>query len=117
MRTAIVLFLGLLLAGAAPPPMRSACADDYLTIETVRGTIFEIKPAPEPFKTADIFFSGPRPCERMWLQVLKTDAVRCRVGAPIQVTGIVTMDVENHSWEIGPTRNEFITLGDDFICG
>jgi hypothetical protein len=114
--------LAVVLAGVpgSPPAraqvQRSACADDYLTIETVRGTIIEIKPAPEPFKTADIFFSGPSPCDRMWMQVLKMDAARCRVGNSIEVTGVVTMDVENKSWEIGPTKNDFMTLGQDFTC-
>src|SRR5882757_5436263 len=116
------LVLALALAGSlALRPARAqfqptACADDYITIETVRGTILEIKPTPEPFKTADIFFSGPSPCDRMWMQVLKTDALRCHVGNAIEVTGVVTMDVENKSWEIGPTKNDFMTLGEDFRC-
>ena len=124
MRLFVSFLVFLIAAGAAPappggppPPARAQCADDYVTIETVRGTIIEIKPAPEPFKTADIYFSGPSPCDRMWMQVLKTDAARCRIGAPIEVTGVVTMDVENHSWEIGPTKNEHMILGDDFSCG
>jgi hypothetical protein len=33
------------------------------------------------------------------------------------VTGVVTMDVENMSWEIGPTKNDYMTLGQDFTCG
>jgi hypothetical protein len=116
----LVPALVLVAAPGADPAraqyQRSACADDYLTIETVRGTILEIKPAPEPFKTADIFFTGPSPCDRMWMQVLKTDAERCRAGNDIQATGVVTMDVENMSWEIGPTKNDFMTLGQDFTC-
>ena len=83
MRGVALLLLALVTVGAAPPPTRAACADDYLTVETVRGTIIEIKPAPEPFKTADIFFSGPSPCDSMWMQVLKTDAnplvFRCKM--------------------------------------
>lgn len=116
MRGVALLLLALITVGAAPLPTRAACADDYLTVETVRGAIIEIKPAPEPFKTADIFFSGPSPCDRMWMQVLKTDAERCRVGNAIEVTGVVTMDVENMSWEIGPTKNDYMTLGQDFTC-
>jgi hypothetical protein len=118
MRGIALLVLALVLVGS--PGIRTAraqsCADDYVTIETVRGTIIEIKPAPEPFKTADIFFSGPSPCDRMWMQVLKTDAERCRVGNGIEVTGVVTMDAENKSWEIGPTKNDYMTLGQDFTC-
>jgi hypothetical protein len=36
---------------------------------------------------------------------------------PIVVTGVVTMDVENQSWEIGPTKSEYMTPGVDFTCG
>ena len=118
MRGAALLLLALALVGspAVRPARAQSCADDYVTIETVRGVIIEIKPAPEPFKTADIFFSGPSPCDRMWMQVRKTDAERCRVGNGIEVTGVVTMDVENKSWEIGPTKNDYMTLGKDFTC-
>ena len=121
MRVIALLALALVVGAPAIHPARAqfqpaACADDYVTIETVRGTIIQIKPAPEPFKTADIFFSGPSPCDRMWMQVLKTDAERCRVGNTIEVTGVVTMDVENKSWEIGPTKNDYMTLGEDFTC-
>ena len=117
MRVIGLFLLVLVFAGAAaPPPLRAACADDYLTIETVRGIIIEIKPAPEPFKTSDIYFSGPPPCDRMWMQVLKTDASRCRVGRPMEATGVVTRDVENASWEIGPVESTYMTLGSDFHC-
>jgi hypothetical protein len=112
--------LAVLIAVAWIPTSQvhaASCADDYLTIETVRGRIIAIKPAPEPFKTADIYFSGPSPCERMWMQVLKTDAARCRAGMAIAATGVVTMDVENRSWEIGSTNGEYMTLGRDFHCG
>jgi hypothetical protein len=113
---ALALADSLAMRPARAQYQRSACADDYLTVETVRGTILEIKPAPEPFKTSDIYFSGPSPCDRMWMQVLKTDASRCRVGNAIQATGVVTMDVENKSWEIGPTKNDYMSLGEDFTC-
>ncbi|HEY4265120.1 MAG TPA: hypothetical protein VGM72_07375 [Micropepsaceae bacterium] len=119
MRRFVPILACFVAAGSMPaqPARGASCADDYLTIETVRGRILEIKPAPEPFKTADIYFSGPSPCDRIWMQVLKTDAARCRAGMPIVVTGVVTMDVENQSWEIGPTKSEYMTPGVDFTCG
>ena len=108
----------LILACSSPgsPSRAQSCADDYLTIETIRGSIVSINPAPEPFRSADIDLTGPAPCTRMWMQVLKKDAQRCHVGGRIEGTGVVTADVENHSWEIGPTKNAFLTLGDDFTC-
>ncbi len=87
-----------------------------MTIEMIRGTIVAINPAPEPFKSADIDVTGPSPCTRMWMQALKKDAQQCHVGGWIEVRGVVTLDVENHSWEIGPTKNEYMTRGDDFTC-
>jgi hypothetical protein len=113
----ILAFLITVDSVPARPVRAASCADDYLTIETVRGTIIEIKPAPQPFKTADIYFSGPAPCDRMWMQVSKADALRCRAGMAIEATGVVTMDVENSSWEIGPTKTDYMTLGADFTCG
>ena len=109
---------GLILVGSSPssPSRAQSCADDYVTIETIRGTIVAINPAPEPFQSADIDMTGPPPCTRMWMQVLKKDAERCHVGGRIEVTGVVTADVENKSWEIGPTKNAYMTLGDDFTC-
>lgn len=107
-----------ILAASTPPASTAArsCADDYFTVETIRGTVIEIKPAPEPFPSADIYLSGPAPCTRMWMQVLKKDAEKCRVGGRIEVKGVVAADVENNSWEIGPAKNEYLTLGDDFTC-
>ncbi|HEX3483574.1 MAG TPA: hypothetical protein VHT51_00850 [Micropepsaceae bacterium] len=120
MRSAALIIFGFLLSAAAPtpPPQRAACADDYLTVETLRGIILEIKPAPDPFKTADIHFSGPHPCEDVWIQVLKADAARCREGASIEATGVVTMDAEagDNSWDMGPAKNDYMTLDDDFHC-
>ena len=108
----------LILAGSSPSSTSRAqsCADDYVTIEMIRGTIVAINPAPEPFKSADIDVTGPSPCTRMWMQALKKDAQQCHVGGWIEVRGVVTLDVENHSWEIGPTKNEYMTRGDDFTC-
>ena len=108
-----------LAALSAQPSTRAhgdSCADDFVTIETVRGTIIEIKPAPEPFRSADIFLSGPQPCTRMWMQVLKVDAEQCRIGGAVEARGVVTSDSENNAWQIGPVKNEYMTLGDDFTC-
>lgn len=109
----------ILVAGSLPalPARAQSCSDDYTTVETVGGTILEINPAPEPFKTADILFSGPSRCDRIWMQVLKADAARCRIGGRIQATGVITMDTEANAWDIGPTKNEYMTLGQDFTCG
>jgi len=109
---------GLILVGSSPssPSRAQSCADDYVTIETIRGTIVAIKPAPEPFQSADIDLTGPAPCTRMWMQVLKKDAARCHVGGWIEVRGVVTADTENNSWEIGSNKNEYMTFGDDFTC-
>ena len=80
-----------ILACSSPgsPSRAQSCADDYLTIESVHGTIVSINPAPEPFQSADIDLSGPAPCTRMWMQVLKKDAARCHVGGSIEVRGVV----------------------------
>src|SRR5215470_14539304 len=120
MRIFVLVVLALVFFGSirsTPLHAQSSCADDYLTIEMVRGTILEIQPAPEPFKTADIFFTGPSPCDRMWMQVLKPDAARCRVGAVLEANGVVTSDPENNAWQIGSAKNEYMTLGADFSCG
>jgi hypothetical protein len=93
-----------------------SCVDDYLTIEMVSGTILDIKPAPDPFKTADIYFTGPTPCYRMWMQVLKPDAAPCRIGATLEATGVITSDPENNAWQIGSAKNEYMVLGEDFSC-
>jgi hypothetical protein len=109
----------VLVAAAAPGSNRAqaqSCADDYVTIENIRGIIIDIKPAPEPFRSADIYISGPAPCTRIWMQVLKSDAEKCRIGGEIELRGVVTSDSENHDWEIGPVQNEYMTLGDDFTC-
>ncbi len=109
------------LAVLAAPPFAPAhaqtCADDYLSAETIRGQIIDIRPAPEPFKTADIYFTGPAPCDRIWMQVFKTDAGRCRIGQPIEAKGIVTSDPENNAWQIGSVIGEYMMLGQDFTCG
>jgi hypothetical protein len=93
-----------------------SCSNDYVTIETIRGTIMDIRPAPEPFPTADIYLSGPTPCARLWMQVLKSDAAQCRIGGGIAVRGVITSDEENHAWQIGSPENEYMTLGRDFTC-
>ena len=110
----------ILLAAAAPGSNRAqaqSCSDDYVTIENIRGIIIGIKPAPEPFRSADIYVSGPAPCTRIWMQVLKSDAEKCSIGGDIELRGVVTSDSENGDWQIGPVQNEYMTLGDDFTCG
>jgi hypothetical protein len=105
----IAAFLAAVLVVGCAMPARLAraqsCQDDYVTIETIRGTIIDIKLAPEPFKTADIYLSGPTPCDRIWMQVFKTDAARCQVGNAIEVRGVITSDVENNAWQIGSPKN------------
>jgi len=104
--TAIAIALTLFAAHPAQRAHADSCANDFVTIETIRGTIIDIKPAPEPFRTADIYLSGPAPCAAMWMQVLKPDAEKCRVGGAIEVRGVVTSDAENNAWQIGPVDNE-----------
>ncbi len=112
------MVLTLVLSGAAGARSAQAqsCADDYVTIENISGTIIDIKPAPEPFRSADIFLSGPAPCTRMWMQVLKSDAEKCRIGGAIDVHGVITSDSENDAWQIGPVQNEYMTWDEDFTC-
>jgi hypothetical protein len=116
-RLALIVLAFAAIAARPPEPGRDgSCADDYVTLETIRGTIIEIKPAPEPFQSADIYLSGPPPCTTMWMQVLKRDADRCHIGGQISVRGVVTSDAENNAWQIGPEQNQYMTLGDDFTC-
>ena len=118
MRVAAFLLAVLILGCSMPMRLARAqsCQDDYVTIETIRGTIIDIKPAPEPFKTADIYFSGPTPCDRIWMQVFKADAARCQIGNAVEVKGVITSDQENDAWQIGSAKNEYMLLGDDFTC-
>jgi hypothetical protein len=119
MRPAALIFVAVALAWSADPtaPARAqSCADDYATIETIRGTIIDIKPAPEPFQSADIYLTGPAPCTRMWMQVLKKDAENCRIGGSLEAEGVITQDAENNAWEINPPKNDYMTLGEDFTC-
>jgi hypothetical protein len=53
----------------------------------------------------------------MWMQVLKRDAENCRIGGSVEAKGVITEDAENHSWEINPPKNDYMTLGEDFTCG
>lgn len=109
-------------AGVAlsPVPLETSraqlCSNDYITIETVIGKILSIDLAPEPFQSADIFIAGHDPCERLWMQVLKKDALQCRVGDRIVAKGVITSDPENLAWQINPERNEYMLLGADFSC-
>ncbi len=113
---AIALAATFLVVHPAQRANAQSCANDSVTIETIRGSIIQIKPAPDPFRSADIYFSGPAPCTAMWMQVLKQDADKCRVGGAIEVRGVVTSDDENNAWQIGPVDNEYMTLGQDFTC-
>jgi hypothetical protein len=101
---------------AAPPRVHAQCSDDYLTVENVGGEIMDIVPAPEPFRSADIVMSGPKPCERMWMQVLKVDAVQCRPGDHVEAKGVVTSDPDSDAWQINPEKNEYMLLGQDYTC-
>jgi hypothetical protein len=117
MRLVGVFVLALVGMGAlAPIRALVACPDDYVSIETVIGTIIEIDEAPDPFKSADIFFAGPAPCTRMWMQVLKVDAAQCRIGDRVEAKGIITSDPDNGAWQINPERNEYMLLNADFTC-
>ncbi|HEX5282140.1 MAG TPA: hypothetical protein VFW28_18825 [Micropepsaceae bacterium] len=113
---AIAFAVTLLAAHPAQRAHAQSCADDAVTIETVRGTVMDIKLAPDPFPSADIYLSGPAPCAAMWMQVLKQDAEKCRVGGAIEVRGVVTSDAENNAWQIGPVDNQYMTFGQDFTC-
>jgi hypothetical protein len=117
MRLRFLILLALAAANfAASDSHAQSCSDDYVTIENIEGTILSIDLAPEPFQSADIFIMGPDPCKRLWMQVLKTDAVQCRVGDRIEAKGVITSDPENLAWQINPERNPYMTLGQDFTC-
>jgi hypothetical protein len=113
---AIALAVAVLATHPAKRAHADSCADDFVTVETIRATIIDIKPAPEPFRTSDIYLSGPAPCTAMWMQVLKPDAEKCHIGGAIDVRGVVTSDAENNAWQIGSIKNEYMTFGQDFIC-
>jgi hypothetical protein len=92
------------------------CTDDYTTIDTFYGTILEIVPAPEPFISADMLLKGPDNCTPMWMQVLKRDALQCRIGDKVEARGIIVSDPENNAWNINPERNSYMYLNQDFTC-
>lgn len=98
------------------PAAAQICNNDYVSVETVVGKILSIDPAPDPFVSADIFIAGPKPCSRLWMQVLKRDAVQCRVGDRIEARGYVTSDPDNDAWQINPERNDYMLLGADYRC-
>src|SRR5438445_10233857 len=108
--TLLAAILSTITLHPSAPARADSCSNDYVTIETFRGTIMDIKPAPEPFQTADIYLSGPPPCARMWMQVMKRDAENCRVGGNIEVRGLVTSDEENNARQIGSATNEYMTF-------
>ena len=76
----------------------------------------DVKLAPEPFPSADIYLAGPERCRLMWMQILKVDAVHCRKGDRIEAKGVVTSDPESKAWQINPERNEYMRLNEDFTC-
>jgi hypothetical protein len=123
MRAAGLALMGcVFLAAVASAQPRHApyanpqCSDDYVTVERVAGDIIEIKPAPDPFRSADIFMSGPPPCLTMWMQVLKVDAAKCQVGDRVEARGVITSDPDSDSWQINPENNEYMLLNEDFTC-
>ncbi|MSP95412.1 MAG: hypothetical protein EXR00_09090 [Alphaproteobacteria bacterium] len=123
MRSIAALFLApVVFAAAALAQPRNAplaspqCSDDYVTVERVGGEIIEIQLAPEPFRSADIFMSGPPPCLRMWMQVLKIDARKCRLGDRVEAKGVITSDPDSSAWQINPEKNAYMRLNADFTC-
>jgi hypothetical protein len=92
------------------------CTDHYKTVDTFYGTILEIVPAPAPFSTADIRLSSPASCAPLWMQVLKSDAARCRIGDRVEARGIIVSDPENNAWNLNPERNMYMLLGQDWSC-
>jgi hypothetical protein len=113
----LLVFPALALAFAPAEETRAQiCNNDYVSVETIAGKILAIDPAPAPFQSADIFIAGPKPCDRLWMQVLKTDAAHCHVGDRIEAKGYVTSDPDNHAWQINPERNDYMLLGADYTC-
>jgi len=119
MRALVLVLSALVIAACALFPSRQnaqVCTDDYATVDTWYGTILDIVPAPEPFCSADMLLKGPENCTPMWMQVLKSDAVQCRLGDNVEARGIIVSDPENGAWNINPERNTYMLLGQDFSC-
>ena len=120
MRIRTLVFLsmaaGMLFLGSRAPIEAQTCTEDYVTVETVHGTIVEIVPAPEPFVSADIRLDVPAKCTPLWLQVLKSDAAQCRIGDKVEVHGIVVTDSETDAWTISPVAKMYLVLGQDYSC-
>jgi hypothetical protein len=117
------LIVGLLsvtgIAACAPDPSAptaQTCTDDYMTIDTFRGTLRDVAAAPEPFSSADLILDGPKDCTPLLMQVLKSDAAQCRIGDSIEARGIIVSDPENNEWNINPERNTYMMLGQDWTC-
>jgi len=117
-RTVLFCFVaaGVPFFGSPARIEAQTCSEDFVTIETVYGTIAEIVPAPDPFVTADIRLSVAAKCNPLWMQVLKSDAVQCQVGDKVQARGIVITDSETDSWTINPVAKMYMLLGQDFSC-
>jgi hypothetical protein len=119
MRALVLVLSALVIAACALFPSRpnaQVCTDDYATVDTWYGTILDIVPAPEPFSSADMRLKGPENCTPMWMQVLKSDAVQCRLGDKVEARGIIVSDPENGAWNINPEHNTYMLLGQDFAC-
>jgi len=118
MRTLLFAFaaVGILFLASPAPTEAQACTEDYVTVETITGTIAEIIPAPDPFVSADIRLDVPAKCTPLWLQVLKTDAAQCRIGDRVAASGIVVTDPETDSWTIQAVAKMYLLLGSDYSC-
>ena len=121
MRALIVGLLSVtVIAACAPDPSTATttqtCTDDYMTIDTFRGTLREVAAAPEPCSSADLILDGPENCTPLLMQVLKSDAAQCRIGDRIEARGIIVSDPENNAWNINPERNAYMLLGQDWSC-
>ena len=118
MRTLLfsLMAAGILFVALPAPIEAQTCTEDYVTVETVHGTIVEIVPAPEPFVSTDIRLSVAAKCTPLWMQVLKSDAAHCQVGDRVEVHGIVIPDFESDAWTINPVAKMYMLLGQDFSC-
>lgn len=107
---------GILFLAPPAPATGQTCTEDYVTVETVHGTIAEIVQAPEPFVSADIRLDVAAKCTPLWLQVLKTDVAQCRIGDRVEARGIVVTDSETDAWTIAPVAKMYMLLGQDYSC-
>jgi hypothetical protein len=116
MRPIVAVLMLMIALFPARPAKAQGCTDDDMSVDTIMATILEIVPAPEPFVSADILLRGPDGCPRLWMYVLKSEAVECRVGDRVEARGIVIRDPENNAWNIHPTQDEHMRLYQDYTC-